>query len=97
MKDSSLHLAGLLQPLPIPTLVFEDISMDFITRLPPSRGKATIMVVVDRLSKYRHFLPLPSDFSSLTIGSTFVTGIIRLHGIPRAIVTNRDPHFIRDF
>lgn len=97
MKDSSLCPTGLLQPLSIPTLVFEDILMDFIIGLPLSRGKATIMVVVDCLSKYGHFISLPSDFSSLTVTSAFVTDIIRLHGIPRSIVMDRNPSFIRDF
>lgn len=55
------------------------------------------MVVVDCLSKYGHFLSLPSNFSSVTVASAFVTDIIRLHGIPRSIVTDRDLHFIRDF
>ncbi|TYJ21579.1 hypothetical protein E1A91_A08G072400v1 [Gossypium mustelinum] len=55
MKDSSLRPVGLLLPFLIRTLVFEDISMDFITGLPPSWGKATIMVVIDRVSKYGHF------------------------------------------
>ncbi|KAD6454163.1 hypothetical protein E3N88_08869 [Mikania micrantha] len=97
MKTSSLLPAGLLQPLPIPELVFECISMDFITGLPFSHGKTIIMVVVDRLTKYGHFIALPTAFNSTTVATIFVTEIVRLHGIPADIVSDRDPRFLSDF
>nr|XP_009603209.1 uncharacterized protein LOC104098239 [Nicotiana tomentosiformis] len=97
MKDSHLHPAGLLQPLPIPDQVFEDIAMDFITCLPSSKGKTIIMTVIDCLTKYGHFIPLPSTFSTHTVAEAFVVGIIRLHGPPRTIMTDRDPRFLHLF
>ncbi|XP_069150863.1 uncharacterized protein [Solanum lycopersicum] len=97
MKDSHLHPTGLLQHLPIPDQVFEDIAMDFITCLPSSKGKTTIMTVVDRLTKYGHFIPLPSTFSTYTVAEAFVIWVIRLHGTPRTIVTDRDPRFLHSF
>lgn len=97
MKDLHHHPAGLLQPLPIPEQVFEEIAMDFVTCLPASRGKTTIMTVVDILSKYSHFIPLPATFTALTIAEAFVAYIIKLHGPPKSIVTNRDPHFLHVF
>ncbi|KAH0673099.1 hypothetical protein KY284_024186 [Solanum tuberosum] len=82
MKDTQLNPTGLLQPLPIPDAIFEEISMDFITCLPPSHGCTTILVIVDRLSKYGHFIALPPSFTSQKVA---------------VIVTDRDPLFLSDF
>lgn len=90
MKDLFRQPAGQLQPLPVPDLVFEEITMDFITCLPSSKGKATIMTLVDRLSKYAHFVALPSTFTEQTVAAAFVADIIRLHRHAKVIITDRD-------
>ncbi|GJV03650.1 ty3-gypsy retrotransposon protein [Tanacetum coccineum] len=88
---------GLLQPLPTPSQPWHDISMDFITQLPPSKGKVCIWVIVDRLSKYAHFLPLPPNYTAVTLASLFMHEIYRLHGLPKTIVSDRDPLFLSRF
>lgn len=97
MKDTQLKPAGLLQPLRVPTAIFEEISMDFITGLPPSHGRTAILVIVDRLSKYGHFVALPPSFTSQKVAALFVQEYIKLHGFPTKIITDRDPFFLSDF
>lgn len=67
VKESHSHPGGLLQPLPVPQQIWEEISMDFIVGLPKSKSYSVIYVVVDRLSKYGHFIPMKEDFSSTTV------------------------------
>lgn len=93
-KYSTQKPAGLLQPLPVPTQVWVDVSMDFITGLPQSRGYTAIMVVVDRLSKYTHFAALPTRFDALRVAHLFVNTVVRHHGFPKTLVSDRDSVFL---
>ncbi|GAU19157.1 hypothetical protein TSUD_79800 [Trifolium subterraneum] len=96
-KTTNTSPAGLLQPLPIPSQVWEDIAMDFITGLPSSFGYNTIMVVVDRLTKYADFIPMKSDYTSKSVAETFMHNIVKLHGMPKSIVSDRDRVFTSTF
>lgn len=97
VKYSSKKPGGLLQPLPIPADIWEDVSMDFITGLPLSNGSTVILVVVDRFSKGVHLGPLPTNFTAYKVADLFVSMVCKLHGLPKSIVSDRDPIFISWF
>lgn len=88
---------GLLQPIPPPSGVWEDIAMDFIVSLPANQGHSVILVVIDRFSKAAHFGSLPTHFSAYKTAELFTHMVFKLHGYPKSIISDRDPIFISKF
>ena len=90
--------AGKLQSLPIPVWKWENIAMDFIVGLPRSQaGHDAIWVVVDRLTKTAHFLPIHTTWSGDRLAQVYLDEVVRLHGVPVSIVSDRDPRFTSHF
>lgn len=86
---------GLLQPLPIPEWKWEHITMDFVVGLPKTRrGSDAIWVIVDRLTKTAHFIPIRTTDSIDKLCQKYLTKILRLHGTPVSIIFDRDPRFV---
>lgn len=96
-KSKTLMLAGILQPLPVPLQVWDNISLDFIEGLPSSYGKYIILVIIDRLTKYVHFVALSHPFTVRNVAKSFVENVVKLHGMPKSIISDHDPIFISNF
>lgn len=67
--------------------------MDFIEGLPLSNGVDTILVVVDRFTKYSHFMGLKHPFDAFKLAALFVKEVVRLHGFPTSIISDQDRIF----
>ena len=89
--------AGLLQSLPCPPRPWYSISMDMITHLPEVNGKNSILVVVDRFTKMSHFVPCSETMTSAQLADIFFENIVRLHGLPSDIVSDRGSIFVSQF
>jgi hypothetical protein len=92
-KAENISYPRLLHPLPIPDMAWYHVTMDFIEALPKSEGKDTILVLVDKLTKYAHFIPLCHPFHTKQIVQLFLDNVFKLHGLPLVITTDRDRIF----
>ena len=98
IKAEHQHPTGKLQPLSIPEWKWEHVTMDFVSGLPrTSHGHNAVWVIVDRLTKLAHFLPVRMDYSLDKLAEIYVNEIVRLHGAPVSIVSDRDPRFTSHF
>ena len=89
---------GLMQPLPIPQWKWDDITMDFVYKLPRTQnGYDGVWVIVDRLTKSAHFIPVREKFSLDRLAELFVSKIVKYYGVPTSIVSDRDPRFTSKF
>ena len=97
-KSSHQVPAGLLQPMPTPPTPWHTVSMDFIVELPKTKsGNTTVLVVVDMLTKMAHFHPFKGLPTSKKLAFTFLSLIVRQHGLPSVIVTDRGSQFVSNF
>lgn len=92
-KHENCPSPGLLDPLPIPDMAWTHISMDFVEGLPKSQGMEVIFVVVDKFTKYAHFIPMSHPYTVKTVAKAFIDNIIKLHGPPLVIISDRDGIF----
>jgi hypothetical protein len=81
---------GLMQPLSIPGWNWKEIIMDFIVGLPTrERGFDLICVIVDHLTKSAHFIPIKSNYHPHMYANVYFQQVVRLHGVPKSIVSDR--------
>ncbi|KAI4305028.1 hypothetical protein L6164_028419 [Bauhinia variegata] len=96
-KVEQQHPVGLLEPLPIAERPWESVSIDFIMALPNSERYGSIIMVVDHFSKYAIFIPAPKNCKVDEAAHLFFKHVVKFWGIPRSIVSDRDPRFTGKF
>jgi hypothetical protein len=94
VKAEHQRPAGLLQPLKVPEWKWEEIGMDFIVGVPCTRdGYDSIWVIVDRLTKVAHFIPMRTTYRGAKLAELYMSRIVCLHGVPKKIVSDRGTQF----
>jgi hypothetical protein len=92
-KPDRMKSPGLLQPLAVPEGAWQVVTMDFVDGLSLSGSANCILVVVDKFTKYAHFLPLKHPYTAMSVAKVYMDHVYRLHGLPVSIVTDRDSIF----
>jgi len=92
-KPDRARYPGLLQPLPVPAGAWDMVSLDFVEGLPRSGFANCILVVVDKFSKFAHFIPMKHPFTALTVAKVYMDNVYKLHGMPSSLISDRDRIF----
>jgi hypothetical protein len=92
-KGETVQQPGLLDPITAPRGAWETISMDFGTKLPKVDGKEGILVIIDKFTKYDHFIPISLPYTTPIVAQLFFEHVYKLHGVPTKLISNRDPVF----
>ncbi|KAK7266501.1 hypothetical protein RIF29_19145 [Crotalaria pallida] len=97
-KIKHKKLGGVLHPLEVPVWKWDNIAMDFVSDLPRTiTGYDAVWVIVDRLTKSAHFIPINMRYSMEKLAQLYIKEVIRLHGVPSNIISDRDPRFLSRF
>ena len=96
-KPERAKEAGLLQPLPNPKRPWASISMDFIYGFPKVQDMASVLVVVDRFTKYAIFIPTPATYTDEKTAALFLKHVVKLFSVPEDIISDRDTRFTGRF
>jgi hypothetical protein len=96
-KSERSRYPSKLQPLPVPTEAWQTISMDFIEGLPKSANASCILVIIDKFTKFGHFIPLSHPYTTSSVASVFMQVVYKLHGLPASIIFDIDPIFTSNF
>ena len=98
VKAEHQRPAGLLQPMEIPEWKWDQVTMDFVSGLPRTKNNHdSIWVIVDRLTKSAHFIPVLTTYSMDRLAELYTQNIVRLHGVPSSIISDRDSRFTSKF
>jgi transposase InsO family protein len=90
-------MAATLYPLPVPPRPWHTVSLDYLTHLPESNGFNSVLIVVDHLTRMAHFLSCTESITAEETTTLFLHGVYRLHGLPRVLISDRDPKFVGAF
>ena len=96
-KPERVRYPGLLQPLPVPKYAWEIVSMDFIEGFPRSGRFDGVFVVVDKFSRYAHFMPISHPYTAASIAQLYMDNIFKLHSMPLSIISDQDRVFTSAF
>ncbi|WVZ89803.1 LOW QUALITY PROTEIN: hypothetical protein U9M48_036162 [Paspalum notatum var. saurae] len=98
VKADHLKPAGMLQPLAVPAWKWEDVHMDFIVGLPRTqKGYDSIWVIINRLTKLAHFLPVKTHYTAATYAELYISRVVSLHGVPQTITSDRGSLYVSRF